>query len=242
MFADKLMQSGFRLRLALVFVRIRRHAGAERKARHHRQRGSAGQRDPAAVRPGLVTDGERYNKVVDIWGAAGDEIARAMMTQLGSQMVTDREGKQVRQDSFNLDLHDGRLGARGSAAQIRQLAGMRGLMAKPDGSIIETPITANFREGLNVLQYFISTHGARKAGRYGAEDRELGYLTRRLVDVTQDLVVTEDDCGTLEGLVMKAVVKVAKSSNRCATASSAVRPRRCHVHPETGKIWSFRHC
>jgi len=157
---------------------------------------------------GLVTQGERYNKVVDIWGRAGDQIAKAMMEQLGSQHVTDRKGKDVTQESFNAIYMMADSGARGSAAQIRQLAGMRGLMAKPDGSIIETPITANFREGLNVLQYFISTHGARK----GLADTALktansGYLTRRLVDVTQDLVVIEEDCGTTQGMAMKALVE-----------------------------------
>jgi DNA-directed RNA polymerase subunit beta' len=157
---------------------------------------------------GLVTQGERYNKVVDIWGRAGDDIAKAMMAQLGTMDVTTRDGKPARQESFNSIYMMADSGARGSAAQIRQLAGMRGLMAKPDGSIIETPITANFREGLNVLQYFISTHGARK----GLADTALktansGYLTRRLVDVTQDLVVTEEDCGTNNGVAMKALVE-----------------------------------
>jgi len=157
---------------------------------------------------GLVTQGERYNKVVDIWGRAGDAVAKAMMAQLGSEKVADRNGKDVTQESFNAIYMMADSGARGSAAQIRQLAGMRGLMAKPDGSIIETPITANFREGLNMLQYFISTHGARK----GLADTALktansGYLTRRLVDVTQDLVVVEDDCGTKNGLVVKALVE-----------------------------------
>ncbi|OZA24349.1 MAG: DNA-directed RNA polymerase subunit beta', partial [Hydrogenophilales bacterium 17-61-9] len=157
---------------------------------------------------GLVTQGERYNKVVDIWGRAGDAVAKAMMGQLGGEKVIDREGKEVTQESFNSIYMMADSGARGSAAQIRQLAGMRGLMAKPDGSIIETPITANFREGLNMLQYFISTHGARK----GLADTALktansGYLTRRLVDVTQDLVVIEDDCGTRNGLVVKALVE-----------------------------------
>jgi DNA-directed RNA polymerase subunit beta' len=157
---------------------------------------------------GLVTQGERYNKVVDIWGRAGDMVAKAMMTQLGSESVKDREGKKVSQESFNSIYMMADSGARGSAAQIRQLAGMRGLMAKPDGSIIETPITANFREGLNVLQYFISTHGARK----GLADTALktansGYLTRRLVDVTQDLVVTGHDCGTRDGMAVKALVE-----------------------------------
>jgi DNA-directed RNA polymerase subunit beta' len=157
---------------------------------------------------GLVTQGERYNKVVDIWGRAGDAVAKAMMGQLGGEKVIDRHGKEVTQESFNSIYMMADSGARGSAAQIRQLAGMRGLMAKPDGSIIETPITANFREGLNMLQYFISTHGARK----GLADTALktansGYLTRRLVDVTQDLVVTENDCGTRNGLVVKALVE-----------------------------------
>src|SRR5450432_1407583 len=157
---------------------------------------------------GLVTQGERYNKVVDIWGRAGDQIAKAMMDQLGNQKVLDRKGKEVNQESFNSIYMMADSGARGSAAQIRQLAGMRGLMAKPDGSIIETPITANFREGLNVLQYFISTHGARK----GLADTALktansGYLTRRLVDVAQDLVVTEVDCGTTNGIAMSPLVE-----------------------------------
>ncbi|BCT67198.1 DNA-directed RNA polymerase subunit beta' [Nitrosospira sp. NRS527] len=166
---------------------------------------------------GLVTQGERYNKVVDIWGRAGDQVAKAMMDQLGVEPILDLEtgevkkdkkGKALTQESFNSIYMMADSGARGSAAQIRQLAGMRGLMAKPDGSIIETPITANFREGLNVLQYFISTHGARK----GLADTALktansGYLTRRLVDVTQDLVVTQDDCGTSNGVVMKALVE-----------------------------------
>ncbi|MHB1085994.1 MAG: DNA-directed RNA polymerase subunit beta' [Thiobacillus sp.] len=157
---------------------------------------------------GLVTQGERYNKVVDIWGRAGDAIAKAMMGQLGTEKVIDSHGKEVSQESFNSIYMMADSGARGSAAQIRQLAGMRGLMAKPDGSIIETPITANFREGLNMLQYFISTHGARK----GLADTALktansGYLTRRLVDVTQDLVVIEDNCGTKNGLVVKALIE-----------------------------------
>ncbi|MDQ3797237.1 MAG: DNA-directed RNA polymerase subunit beta', partial [Pseudomonadota bacterium] len=157
---------------------------------------------------GLLTKGERYNRVVDIWSRTNDQVAKAMMVKLGSEEVTDAEGKSVKQPSFNSIFMMADSGARGSAAQIRQLAGMRGLMAKPDGSIIETPITANFREGLNVLQYFISTHGARK----GLADTALktansGYLTRRLVDVAQDLVVTEEDCGTRDGLVMKPIIE-----------------------------------
>jgi DNA-directed RNA polymerase subunit beta' len=157
---------------------------------------------------GLVTNGERYNKVVDIWSRANDQVAKAMMEKLGTEEATDSRGKKLRQKSFNSIFMMADSGARGSAAQIRQLAGMRGLMAKPDGSIIETPITTNFREGLNVQQYFISTHGARK----GLADTALktansGYLTRRLVDVAQDLVVTEVDCGTEEGLPMSPLVE-----------------------------------
>jgi DNA-directed RNA polymerase subunit beta' len=157
---------------------------------------------------GLVTQGERYNKVVDIWSRTNEQVAKVMMDQLGKESVADAEGNMVKQESFNSIYMMADSGARGSAAQIRQLAGMRGLMAKPDGSIIETPITANFREGLNVLQYFISTHGARK----GLADTALktansGYLTRRLVDVSQDLVVIEEDCGTEDGLEMRPIVE-----------------------------------
>jgi DNA-directed RNA polymerase subunit beta' len=194
---------------------------------------------------GLVTQGERYNKVVDIWGRAGDKVADAMMKQLREEAVISQDGKAVkskdgkdlRQESFNAIYMMADSGARGSAAQVRQLAGMRGLMAKPDGSIIETPITANFRDGLNVLQYFISTHGARK----GLADTALktansGYLTRRLVDVTQDLVVTEDDCGTTEGLVTKALVKggevVEPLHDRILGRTTALDI----VNPETGEV------
>ncbi len=157
---------------------------------------------------GLVTQGERYNKVVDIWARTNEQVAKAMMDGMGQEEVVDAEGKTVSQDSFNSIYMMADSGARGSAAQIRQLAGMRGLMAKPDGSIIETPITSNFREGLNVLQYFISTHGARK----GLADTALktansGYLTRRLVDVSQDMVVTLDDCGTEDGLTMRPIIE-----------------------------------
>ncbi len=237
-FADKLMQSGFRLatRAGFSFAADdmlvpsdKRNiiANAEEQVKEIQQQYASG----------LVTSGERYNKVVDIWGAAGDEIARAMMAQLGSQTVTDREGKDVRQDSFNSIFMMADSGARGSAAQIRQLAGMRGLMAKPDGSIIETPITANFREGLNVLQYFISTHGARK----GLADTALktansGYLTRRLVDVTQDLVVTEDDCGTSDGLVMLAVVSGGEVIEALRDRILGRVAATDITHPETGKV------
>lgn len=195
---------------------------------------------------GLVTQGERYNKVVDIWGRAGDQVAKAMMDQLSVEPVTDRETGQVRadkngqvvtQESFNSIYMMADSGARGSAAQIRQLSGMRGLMAKPDGSIIETPITANFREGLNILQYFISTHGARK----GLADTALktansGYLTRRLVDVTQDLVITEDDCDTDGGVIMKALVEggdVIESLRERILGRVAATDI---VNPETGAV------
>ena len=157
---------------------------------------------------GLVTRGERYNKVVDIWSYTNEQVAKAMMEKLGTEVVEDSDGNRVEQQSFNSIYMMADSGARGSAAQIRQLAGMRGLMAKPDGSIIETPITANFREGLDILQYFISTHGARK----GLADTALktansGYLTRRLVDVAQDLVVTQEDCGTNNGLMLTPLIE-----------------------------------
>jgi len=157
---------------------------------------------------GVVTDGERYNKVIDIWSRTSEKVAKAMMDEVGFEEMTDAQGKTEKKPSFNSIYMMADSGARGSPAQIRQLAGMRGLMAKPDGSIIETPITSNFREGLNNMQYFISTHGARK----GLADTALktansGYLTRRLVDVGQDLVVTEEDCGTENGLIMKAVIE-----------------------------------
>ncbi|NQY51268.1 MAG: DNA-directed RNA polymerase subunit beta' [Piscirickettsiaceae bacterium] len=157
---------------------------------------------------GLVTDGERYNKIIDIWSRTNDQVAKAMMDGLGTDTVIDAEGNEVKQVSMNSIYMMADSGARGSAAQIRQLAGMRGLMAKPDGSIIETPITANFREGLDVLQYFISTHGARK----GLADTALktansGYLTRRLVDVAQDLVVIEENCHTVRGIIMSPIIE-----------------------------------
>jgi DNA-directed RNA polymerase subunit beta' len=157
---------------------------------------------------GLVTAGERYNKVIDIWATANEQVAKAMMDNLSFDTVINRDGEEEQQKSFNSVYMMADSGARGSAAQIRQLAGMRGLMAKPDGSIIETPITANFREGLNVLQYFISTHGARK----GLADTALktansGYLTRRLVDVAQDVVITTDDCGTHAGITMMPLIE-----------------------------------
>ncbi|WP_394791408.1 DNA-directed RNA polymerase subunit beta' [Rhodoferax sp.] len=208
-FADKLLQNGFRLATKAgisiciddMLVPQEKHDIIARAEKEVKEIGNQ-------YVSGLVTSGERYNKVVDIWGKAGDEVSKVMMAQLSKEKTIDRHGKEVEQESFNSIYMMADSGARGSAAQIRQVAGMRGLMAKPDGSIIETPITANFREGLNVLEYFISTHGARK----GLADTALktansGYLTRRLVDVTQDLVVTEQDCGTSNGYLMRAIVE-----------------------------------
>ncbi|MDF3055135.1 MAG: rpoC [Gammaproteobacteria bacterium] len=186
---------------------------------------------------GLLTQGERYNKVVDIWSHASDQVAKAMMEEISTEEVKNKEGEIVNQPSFNSVFMMADSGARGSAAQIRQLAGMRGLMSRPDGSIMETPITANFREGLSVLQYFISTHGARK----GLADTALktansGYLTRRLVDVAQDMVVSENDCGTEDGLLISAHIE----------GGDVVEPLRDRVlgrvlaedvyHPDTNKI------
>ena len=208
-FADKLLQNGFRLATrAGISIAIDDMLVPPQKAGIIERSEKEVKEIEQQYVSGLVTSGERYNKVVDIWGKAGDEVSKVMMAQLSKQKVMDRHGKEVDQESFNSIYMMADSGARGSAAQIRQVAGMRGLMAKPDGSIIETPITANFREGLNVLEYFISTHGARK----GLADTALktansGYLTRRLVDVTQDLVVTEEDCGTGNGSLMRAIVE-----------------------------------
>ena len=208
-FADQLMQSGFRLATrAGISICVDDMLVPDQKGVLIDAAEAEVKEIEKQYTSGLVTVGERYNKVVDIWGRAGDQVAKAMMDQLAHEVVGTPDGRTVSQESFNAIYMMADSGARGSAAQIRQLAGMRGLMAKPDGSIIETPITSNFREGLNVLQYFISTHGARK----GLADTALktansGYLTRRLVDVTQDLVVTEDDCGTQNGFLMKALVE-----------------------------------
>jgi len=237
-FADKLLQAGFRLAtragisIAIddMLVPKEKHQLIERAEKEVKE-------IEQQYVSGLVTSGERYNKVVDIWGKTGDEVGKVMMAQLSKQKTIDRHGKTVDQESFNSIYMMADSGARGSAAQIRQLAGMRGLMAKPDGSIIETPITANFREGLNVLQYFISTHGARK----GLADTALktansGYLTRRLVDVTQDLVVTEDDCGTQNGMNMRALVEggevIESLRDRVLGRVTAVEVQ----HPETGAV------
>ena len=208
-FADKLKDNGYRLSTrAGISICVGDMAVPAQKEKLVHDAEQEVKEIEAQYTSGLVTQGERYNKVVDIWGRTADQVGKVMMTELSTEPTIDRHGKKVRQESFNSVYMMADSGARGSAAQIRQLAGMRGLMAKPDGSIIETPITANFREGLNVLQYFISTHGARK----GLADTALktansGYLTRRLVDVTQDLVVTEDDCGTTNGVEMRALVE-----------------------------------
>ncbi len=208
-FADQLMYTGFKFSTrAGVSVGVNDMVVPEEKYTIIRAAEEEVREIENQYISGLVTNGERYNKVVDIWSHTNDQVAKAMMDKLGSDVVTDADGNEVRQESFNSIYMMADSGARGSAAQIRQLAGMRGLMAKPDGSIIETPITANFREGLNVLQYFISTHGARK----GLADTALktansGYLTRRLVDVAQDMVVTDEDCGTTAGLLMMPLIE-----------------------------------
>ncbi|MES9848987.1 MAG: DNA-directed RNA polymerase subunit beta', partial [Candidatus Thiodiazotropha sp.] len=208
-FADQLMYMGFRFatRAAVSFC-SNDMVVPEEKSKILSQAEAEVKEIENQYTSGLVTNGERYNKVVDIWSHTNDQVAKAMMSKLGKEKVVDRDGNDVEQDSFNSVYMMADSGARGSAAQIRQLAGMRGLMAKPDGSIIETPITANFREGLDVLQYFISTHGARK----GLADTALktansGYLTRRLVDVAQDMVVLEENCGTEEGLLMQPIIE-----------------------------------
>ena len=237
-FADKLLQNGFRLATRAgisigiddMLVPPEKHgiiAEAEKEVKDIEQQYVSG----------LVTAGERYNKVVDIWGKAGDAVSKVMMDQLRKEKTTDRHGKEVEQESFNSIYMMADSGARGSAAQIRQLAGMRGLMAKPDGSIIETPITANFREGLNVLQYFISTHGARK----GLADTALktansGYLTRRLVDVTQDLVVTQDDCGTSNGSLMRAIVEGGEVIESLRDRILGRTAAEDVLHPETRAV------
>ena len=193
-FADQLMYTGFKYATrAGASIGIEDMEIPDDKAAIIEQADNEVREIESQFRSGLVTNGERYNKVIDIWSRTNEMVAKSMMSKIATEEVVDREGKKLRQESFNPIFMMADSGARGSAAQIRQLAGMRGLMAAPDGSIIETPITANFREGLNVFQYFISTHGARK----GLADTALktansGYLTRRLVDVAQDVVITED--------------------------------------------------
>lgn len=208
-FADQLMYTGFKYATrAGASIGVEDMIIPEEKAKIIGEAQEEVEEIEGQFRSGLVTNGERYNKVVDIWSRTNDQVAKAMMSKIAKEEVKDANGKITLQDSFNPIFMMADSGARGSAAQIRQLAGMRGLMARPDGSIIETPITANFREGLNVLQYFISTHGARK----GLADTALktansGYLTRRLVDVAQDVVITSYDCGTEQGLMMSPLIE-----------------------------------
>ncbi|WP_182119632.1 DNA-directed RNA polymerase subunit beta' [Acidovorax sp. FHTAMBA] len=237
-FADKLLQNGFRLATrAGISIAIDDMLVPPQKAGIIERSEKEVKEIEQQYVSGLVTSGERYNKVVDIWGKAGDEVSKVMMAQLSKQKVMDRHGKEVDQESFNSIYMMADSGARGSAAQIRQVAGMRGLMAKPDGSIIETPITANFREGLNVLEYFISTHGARK----GLADTALktansGYLTRRLVDVTQDLVVTEEDCGTSNGSLMRAIVEGGEVIESLRDRILGRTAAEDVLHPETRAV------
>ena len=208
-FADQLMYTGFAQSTASgASIGVNDFVIPDEKARIIGDAEAEVNEIESQYASGLVTQGEKYNKVVDIWGRANDLVARSMMDGISKETVRNREGEDEEQASFNSVYMYSDSGARGSPAQIRQLAGMRGLMTKPDGSIIETPIVANFREGLSVNEYFISTHGARK----GLADTALktansGYLTRRLVDVAQDMVVTEVDCGTTNGLKVTAVIE-----------------------------------
>jgi DNA-directed RNA polymerase subunit beta' len=208
-FADQLMYMGFKYATrAGASIGIEDMQIPRDKAAIIEQADNEVREIEAQFRSGLVTNGERYNKVIDIWSRTTEMVAKSMMANIASEEILDSKGNLTKQDSFNPIFMMADSGARGSAAQIKQLAGMRGLMTAPDGSIIETPITANFREGLNVFQYFISTHGARK----GLADTALktansGYLTRRLVDVAQDVVITELDCGTENGVLMQPLIE-----------------------------------
>lgn len=208
-FADKLMYTGFKYATRSgISIGIEDMEIPDDKASIIDHADNEVREIESQFRSGLVTNGERYNKVIDIWSRTNELVAKSMMSKIATEETRDAKGDLVRQESFNPIFMMADSGARGSAAQIRQLAGMRGLMAAPDGSIIETPITANFREGLNVFQYFISTHGARK----GLADTALktansGYLTRRLVDVAQDVVITEDDCGVDTGVLMQPLIE-----------------------------------
>ena len=207
--ADRLKETGFRYSsLAGISISIDDMVIPEGKASIINRSTEEVKEIQNQYTEGLITDGERYNKVIDIWAKSSEEIGKEMLDNLSRDTVIDPEGNEVKVPSFNAIHMMADSGSRGSAQQIRQLAGMRGLMAKPSGEIIETPITANFREGLTVLQYFISTHGARK----GLADTALktansGYLTRRLVDVAQDAIIAEDDCGTLDGLMVSSLTE-----------------------------------
>ncbi|MCY4045893.1 MAG: DNA-directed RNA polymerase subunit beta' [Cellvibrionales bacterium] len=207
--ADQLMYTGFEYSTRSgCSIGVNDFAIPEEKAKIIGDAEAEVQQIAEQFNSGLVTQGEKYNKVIDIWSRANDLVASAMMEGISQETVKNKDGEDEKQASFNSVYIYADSGARGSPAQIRQLAGMRGLMAKPDGSIIETPITSNFREGLSVSQYFISTHGARK----GLADTALktansGYLTRRLVDVAQDVVITERDCGTQQGITMTPIIE-----------------------------------
>src|SRR5574337_917655 len=237
-FADKLMYTGFNYATrAGVSIGVNDMVVPDEKGRILSAAEAEVKEIENQYASGLVTNGERYNKVVDIWSRTNEQVAKAMMDKLGTEEVSDQKGNKLRQVSYNSIYMMADSGARGSAAQIRQPAGLRGLMAKPDGSIIETPITANFREGLNVLQYFISTHGARK----GLADTALktansGYLTRRLVDVTQDLVVIEEDCHTSHGIAMRALIEggevIESLRDRILGRVTAIEV----LHPETQEV------
>ncbi|NPA93806.1 MAG: DNA-directed RNA polymerase subunit beta', partial [Thermodesulfobacteria bacterium] len=186
---------------------------------------------------GLITDGERYNKVIDIWTRATDEVAKVMMENMSKEYIEDEDGNKIEIPSFNPIFVMADSGARGSKDQIRQLAGIRGLMAKPSGEIIETPIKANFREGLSVLEYFISTHGARK----GLADTALktansGYLTRRLVDVAQDSTITMDDCGTIDGIEMDHLMEGGEIIQRVSERVLGRVALMDIVDPVTGEV------
>ncbi len=208
-FADQLMYTGYKYSTRSgASIGVNDFEIPDEKAKIIAQATAEVEEIESQFASGLVTQGEKYNKVIDIWSRANDLVAKSMMEAISKESVTNKDGKEEQQESFNSVYIYADSGARGSPAQIRQLAGMRGLMARPDGSIIETPITANFREGLNVSQYFTSTHGARK----GLADTALktansGYLTRRLVDISQDLVITEEDCGTANGLTMSPIIE-----------------------------------
>ncbi|MGD8230105.1 MAG: DNA-directed RNA polymerase subunit beta', partial [Desulfobacteraceae bacterium] len=186
---------------------------------------------------GLITDGEKYNKVVDIWAQSTETIAAEMMSEMAKEEVKGPKGQKAKANSFNPIYMMSDSGARGSKDQMRQLAGMRGLMAKPSGEIIESPITSNFREGLTVLQYFISTHGARK----GLADTALktansGYLTRRLVDVAQDTVITMEDCGTVDGIWVTALMEGGEIIERVGTRVLGRVALQEIIDPITGEL------
>ena len=248
-FADQLMYTGYKYStVSGSSIGVNDFEIPEEKAHIISQANTEVEEIENQFASGLVTQGEKYNKVVDIWSRANELVARSMMQGLSKETVINREGKEEQQDSFNSVYVYADSGARGSPAQIRQLAGMRGLMARPDGSIIETPITANFREGLNVSQYFTSTHGARK----GLADTALktansGYLTRRLVDISQDLVITGQDCGTSNGLTMAPIIEggdiIAPLGDRVlgrVLASDAIDPGTGEIIAEAGAMINER--